>query len=100
MAWTTPKVWNVEPIGFSSLNNIENNLKYLREDNKIINGTNTFTNNIAQTAGVTSLKATTITTPSIIQLTLADSFTDGRAFIEWENNLYFGKTSTIPPLLE
>ena len=66
MAWTTPKVWTVEPIGFSSLNNIENNLKYLREENKTINGYTLFNDdveidgNITQTSGVTSLKATTI----------------------------------------
>jgi hypothetical protein len=62
MGWITPVITWVagNGIGFSDLNRIEGDLKYLREENKTINGTNTFTGNITQTSGVTSLKATTI----------------------------------------
>jgi hypothetical protein len=62
MGWITPVITWVagNGIGFSDLNRIEGDLKYLREENKTINGTNTFSGSITQTSGVTSLKATTI----------------------------------------
>ena len=68
MAWITPKTdWVAgNPIGNADLKRIEGDLKYLREENKTINGTTTLTgvlstaNDITQTSGVTSLKSTTI----------------------------------------
>jgi hypothetical protein len=75
MGWITPVItWIAgNGIGFSDLNRIEGDLKYLREENKTINGTNTFSGNITQASGVTSLKATTI--DGSMTINGADTFT-------------------------
>jgi hypothetical protein len=57
MGWITPVItWIAgNGIGFSDLNRIEGDLKYLREENKTINGTSTFSNNLIITGGTGDL---------------------------------------------